>query len=255
MYNTEDLGSSIMTIRYKLVFVGDINVGKTSVMNRFINDEFSGEYDVNQFYNLTFILYFLQATIGVDFATKTIEYKDNSIKLQIWDSAGQERYKALIPSYVRGASIIFILYDVSNKNTFTNVITWINFIKQVNTDDSVLVLCGNKIDLARQVSTSEGKILAEKENMIFFETSAKNATGVSNMMYTCIAQLPFFEQFQVEKESLIQDLANNNNKNTEGGIFEIDVEKNNNYTGNAENSSNIILNKNNIENEKKKCGC
>ena len=255
MYNTEDLGSSIMTIRYKLVFVGDINVGKTSVMNRFINDEFSGEYDVNQFYNLTFILYFLQATIGVDFATKTIEYKDNSIKLQIWDSAGQERYKALIPSYVRGASIIFILYDVSNKNTFTNVITWINFIKQVNTDDSVLVLCGNKIDLARQVSNSEGKILAEKENMIFFETSAKNATGVSNMMYTCIAQLPFFEQFQVEKESLIQDLANNNNKNTEGGIFEIDVEKNNNYTGNAENSSNIILNKNNIENEKKKCGC
>ena len=255
MYNTEDLGSSIMTIRYKLVFVGDINVGKTSVMNRFINDEFSGEYDVNQFYNLTFILYFLQATIGVDFATKTIEYKDNSIKLQIWDSAGQERYKALIPSYVRGASIIFILYDVSNKNTFTNVITWINFIKQVNTDDSVLVLCGNKIDLARQVSTSEGKILAEKENMIFFETSAKNATGVSNMMYTCIAQLPFFEQFQVETESLIQDLANNNNKNTEGGIFEIDVEKNNNYIGNAENSSNIILNKNNIENEKKKCGC
>ena len=255
MYNTEDLGSSIMTIRYKLVFVGDINVGKTSVMNRFINDEFSGEYDVNQFYNLTFILYFLQATIGVDFATKTIEYKDNSIKLQIWDSAGQERYKALIPSYVRGASIIFILYDVSNKNTFTNVITWINFIKQVNTDDSVLVLCGNKIDLARQVSTSEGKILAEKENMIFFETSAKNATGVSNMMYTCIAQLPFFEQFQVEKESLIQDLANNNNKNTEGGIFEIDVEKNNNYTGNAENSSNIVLNKKNIENEKKKCGC
>ena len=91
--------------------------------------------------------------------------------------------------------------------------------------------------------------------MIFFETSAKNATGVSNMMYTCIAQLPFFEQFQVEKESLIQDLANNNNKNTEGGIFEIDVEKNNNYTGNAENSSNIVLNKKNIENEKKKCGC
>ena len=256
MYNTEDLGSSIMTIRYKLVFVGDINVGKTSVMNRFINDEFSGEYDVNQFYNLIFILYFLQATIGVDFATKTIEYKDNSIKLQIWDSAGQERYKALIPSYVRGASIIFILYDVSNKNTFTNVITWINFIKQVNTDDSVLVLCGNKIDLPRQVSTSEGKILAEKENMIFFETSAKNATGVSNMMYTCIAQLPFFEQFHVEKESLIQDLANNNSKNTEGGIFEIDVDKNNNnYGGNADNSSNIVLNKKNIENEKKKCGC
>ena len=94
--------------------------------------------------------------------------------------------------------------------------------------------------------------------MIFFETSAKNSTGVSNMMYTCIAQLPFFEQFQVEKESLIQDLANNNSKNTEGGIFEIDVDKNDknkNYGDNGQNSSNIVLNKKNIENEKKKCGC
>ena len=175
-----------------------------------------------------------------------IEFRDNTIKLQIWDSAGQERYKALIPSYVRGASIIFILYDVSNKNTFTNVITWINFIKQVNTDDSVLVLCGNKIDLARQVSTSEGKILADKENMIFFETSAKLATGVNNMMYTCIAQLPYFEQFQVERENLIQDLANNNSKNTEGGIFEIDIDKNsNNQADNGGNFSNIVLNKKN----------
>ena len=98
--------------------------------------------------------------------------------------------------------------------------------------------------------------MADKENMIFFETSAKNATGVSNMMYTCIAQLPFFEQFQVEKESLIQELANNNSKNTEGEIFEIDVDKNNNYSGgNAENSSNIVLNKKNIVDEKKGCGC
>ena len=109
--------------------------------------------------------------------------------------------------------------------------------------------------MARQVSTSEGKILADKENMIFFETSAKNAMGVNNMMYTCIAQLPFFEPYQVEKETLIQELANNNSKNTEGGIFEIDVDKNNNYSNNAENSSNIVLNKKQIEKEKKSCGC
>ena len=96
--------------------------------------------------------------------------------------------------------------------------------------------------------------MADKEKMIFFETSAKNASGVNNMMYTCIAQLPFFDQFQANKENLIQELANNNNKNTEGGIFEIDVEKNNN-TNNQENSSNIVLNKKNIEPEKKGCGC
>ena len=91
--------------------------------------------------------------------------------------------------------------------------------------------------------------------MIFFETSAKNATGVNNMMYTCISKLPYFDQFQVDKEQLIQELANNNSKNTEGGIFEIDVDKNNNYENNAENSSNIVLNKKQIEKEKKSCGC
>ena len=91
--------------------------------------------------------------------------------------------------------------------------------------------------------------------MLFFETSAKNATGVSNMMYTCIAKLPYFEQFEVERENLIQELANNNSKNTEGGIFEIKIDKTNNNPVNADNSSNIVLNKNNIEKEKKRCGC
>ena len=118
-----------------------------------------------------------------------------------------------------------------------------------------MVLCGNKIDLPRQVSTSEGKILADKEKMIFFETSAKESTGVSNMMYTCISQLPFFESFQVEKEALIQELAKVNSNKTEGGIFEIDVDKNNNSVVNAQNASNIVLSKNNIDDEKKKCTC
>ena len=91
--------------------------------------------------------------------------------------------------------------------------------------------------------------------MIFFETSAKESTGVSNMMYTCISQLPFFESFQVEKEALIQELAKVNSNKTEGGIFEIDVDKNNNSVVIAQNASNIVLSKNNIDDEKKKCTC
>ena len=161
---------------------------------------------------------------------------------------------------MRGASIIFILYDVSNKNSFTNVITWINFIKQVNTEESILVLCGNKIDLNREVSTSEGKILAEKEKMLFFETSANYSTGVNNMMYTCISQLPFFDPFQVDKQVLIQELEKNNAKNTEAGIFEIDIDKNQNQNQNQiinqDNSSHFVLNKKTEEPvKKKKCGC
>ena len=105
----------------------------------------------------------------MDFFSKTITvFKDNTLKLQIWDSAGQERYKSLIPSYVRGASIIFILYDLSSKTnliefnnilyhikqhiekeTFDNVPNWISFIKNVKVENALIVLCGNKLDLER----------------------------------------------------------------------------------------------------------
>ena len=200
----------------------------------------------------------IQATIGVDFATKSIEYKDNSLKLQIWDSAGQERYKSLIPSYVRGAAIIFIVYDISNKKTFNNLNSWINFIKENNTDNSLLILCGNKIDLQRQVTTKEGINLAEQENMIFFETSAKSGEGVTNMMYTCISKLAFFDKYNIDnKEKLIKELIDaNNNDNVEEKKFNVDFDKNLDFP-NEQNSSNIILKngKNYTENEKKKCGC
>ena len=112
--------------------------------------------------------------------------------------------------------------------------------------------------MPRQVSPNEGKILAEKEKMLFFETSAKNASGVNIMMYSCISQLPFFDQFEIDKETLIQELSNNNNKNTEGGIFEIDIDKNAKNNNNMQqNQTNIVLKtktKNNEE-KKKSCGC
>lgn len=92
--------SSITTTRHKIVFVGDVSVGKTSIMNRFIEGRFSETYD---------------PSIGVDFHAKTVAFRDEQIKLQFWDSAGQEKYKSLIPSYVRGASIILVIYDKSSK--------------------------------------------------------------------------------------------------------------------------------------------
>ena len=142
-----------------------------------------------------------------------IEFRDNSIKLQIWDSAGQERYKALIPSYVRGAAIVFIIYDISDQKTFLNIETWINFIKQVNTDESLLILCGNKNDLDRQVNYKDGYELAQKNGMMFFETSAKKPTNINLMMFTAISKLPFFSQFEIEPENLIKELENVNCKN------------------------------------------
>ena len=179
----------------------------------------------------------------------------------MWDSAGLERYRALIPSYVRGASIIFIIYDVSSKDTFNNLNTWINFIKQVNTDNSMMVLCGNKIDLERRVTTEEGKNLANKEQMLFFEVSAKNGENINKMMYSCIAELPFFEQFQFEnKEQLIKELEGGNNKKEQNSIYDIVKEQKDqkqldlNINGQVSDQNNetpgvIVINK------KKKSGC
>lgn len=98
--NLEDLGNvSVLSIRHKVVFVGNPFAGKTSIMNKLINNEFRDTYD---------------QTIGVDFYTKTIMFRENIFKLQLWDSAGQEKYKSLIPSYVRGASLIFVIYDITS---------------------------------------------------------------------------------------------------------------------------------------------
>ena len=139
-------------------------------------------------------------------------FRNNSLKLQIWDSAGQERYKALIPSYVRGAAIIFIIYDLSDYNSFVNVEGWINFIKQVNTDESLLILCGNKSDLDRKITYKDGYELAQKYNMLFFETSAKTSQNLNLMMFTAISQLPFFSQFDIDKNALIEELKKLNCK-------------------------------------------
>lgn len=93
--------SSITTSRQKIVFVGDVSVGKTSVMTRFVEGKFNETYD---------------PSIGVDFHSKTITFRDEQIKLQFWDSAGQEKYKSLIPTYVKGAAIVFLVFDKSSKN-------------------------------------------------------------------------------------------------------------------------------------------
>jgi small GTP-binding protein len=180
-----------------------------------------------------------------------IEFRDNSIKLQIWDSAGQERYKALIPSYVRGAAIVFIIYDISDQKSFINVENWINFIKQVNTDESLLVLCGNKNDLERQVNYKEGFELAQKNGMLFFETSAKNRNNIDLMMFTTIAQLPFFSQFQIDKDELIKELQTLNSKF--GNIIE---EKNEDLQiREDDNNNNAQPTKILIRKKKKNCAC
>lgn len=129
------------------------------------------------------------------------------------------------------------------------------------------MLCGNKTDLNRQVSSQEGQSLADKEKMIFFETSAKVSTNVSLMMYTCIAELPFFEQFQTDRETLIKELESINAKGVQNSIYDIVKSQsqehggqgglnvnNQNNTGGETNTGGQERRKK-VEEEKKKCGC
>jgi small GTP-binding protein len=100
-----DMSSFVQSSRYKLVIVGDISVGKTSIITQFVDNNFKDNYD---------------PSIGVDFASKTIRFRGRYLKLQIWDTAGQEKYKSLIPSYIRGSAIVYIVYDITSK--FNNII-------------------------------------------------------------------------------------------------------------------------------------
>ena len=172
--------------------------------------------------------------------------------MQIWDSAGQEKYKGLIPSYVRNSSIVFLVYDISSKMSFDNIPKWINFIKTI--ENTTLVMCGNKIDLSnREVTKEEGANLAQKEGIAFFEVSAKTEENIKNMFYNVVADLPSFAEANVDKANLIKELLNENGvENTQGGVTS-NVAQNN--AANQMNVNGTQQNVNTQVQKKKGCGC
>ena len=199
----DSVDNSISVTRHKVIFIGDENTGKTSIINRIIDNPFNDTYEVS---------------IGIDFMSKNIRFRGQNIKIQIWDSAGQEKYKGLIPSYVRNSSIVFIVYDISSRTSFENVQNWISFVK--NIEKTTMILCGNKTDLNREVETKEGEEVAEREGIKFFECSAKTNENIKYMFYASIAGLPTFGIIdESEKENLVKELLEENGgeENQEGG--------------------------------------
>ena len=201
--NEDSMENSMNVTRHKIIFVGDAGVGKTTIISRIMDNPYNENYE---------------PSIGVDFMSKNLKYKGQNVKLQIWDTAGQEKYKGLIPSYVRNSSIVFVVYDVSAKTSFDNIPKWINFIKTI--ENTTLVLCGNKIDLSnREVKKEEGEALAQKEGISFFEVSAKTDENIKNMFYNVVVELPTFSENNANKENLIKELMQENGvENVAGGI-------------------------------------
>ncbi|KAI8092818.1 small GTP binding protein RAB6A [Halteromyces radiatus] len=174
--------------KYKLVFLGEQSVGKTSLITRFMYDTFDSTY---------------QATIGIDFLSKTMYMNDNRIlRLQLWDSGGQERFRSLVPSYIRDSAVCVIVYDISNRSTFINTDKWIDDVRAERGDDVILVLVGNKSDLheKRQVPLEEGEKKAKQYNMLYIETSARAGHNVKALFRKIGHALPNLDD-KLEKEN------------------------------------------------------
>lgn len=192
--NEDSVDNSVSVTRHKIIFVGDAGVGKTTIISRIMDNPFNDVYE---------------PSIGVDFMSKNIKFRGQNVKLQMWDTAGQEKYKGLIPSYVRNSSIVFLVYDIASKISFDNIPKWINFIRTI--ENATLVLCGNKIDLPnREVKKEEAEALAQKEGISFFEVSAKTDENIKNMFYNVVAELPTFSENNPNKENLIKELMQEN---------------------------------------------
>jgi small GTP-binding protein len=149
----------------KILVVGDAGTGKSSLLVRHVDDDFSNDH---------------LATIGVDFKLRTIQHKDKTVKVQFWDTAGQERFRSITTGYYRGSNGIIVVYDITNERSFLNVEQWLEQIREYAADNVKIMLVGNKMDLKlrRAVDRSRGEELSKNLGISFMETSAKESTNV-----------------------------------------------------------------------------
>ena len=152
--------------KYKLIFLGDQSVGKSCILNRFMNDTFTEEY---------------QATIGLDFQSKNIQIDNQDIHLLLYDTAGQEKFRSLIPMYTRDATLILLVYDVTSKDSFTHLSQWLQDLTNIKKEEVIFAVVGNKIDLEdkREVNVEEEQNYAKEHEFLFAEISAKTGNGFS----------------------------------------------------------------------------
>ncbi|KAL6200258.1 PREDICTED: ras-related protein Rab11C [Fragaria vesca subsp. vesca] len=161
---------------FKIVLIGDSGVGKSNILSRFTRNEFCLES---------------KSTIGVEFATRTLQVEGKTVKAQIWDTAGQERYRAITSAYYRGAVGALLVYDITKRPTFDNVQRWLRELRDHADSNIVIMMTGNKSDLnhLRAVSEDDGQALAEREGLSFLETSALGATNIEKAFQTILTEI------------------------------------------------------------------
>ena len=158
-----------MEKRVKFIIIGDKTVGKSCIINQFIEKQFVNEYI---------------PTIGSDKIMKEIEIEGEKLNLEIWDTVGQEQYSAVNKIFIKNAQIALIVYDITNRKSFENLNNWYNLIFEINKDSNVIVgVTANKTDLYENqvVDSEEGKNFADEKKISFFETSAKDYESIENV--------------------------------------------------------------------------
>ena len=242
MEPSESINYSIISLRQKIIFVGDSGVGKTTLINRINNEEFK---DLNE------------SSVGIDYYSKNIKFRGEELTLQIWDTAGQEKYRGLIPTYARNAVLAFIIYDISSKQSFENLTGWIDYLNSI--EKMPMIICGNKIDLVvdRQVTKEEGEKFAKKNNLVFFEVSAKTNENMNYMLYRSIAELPYFEGKNENKDKLTVELLKENGITNDNDILNMykqnsNCDNDNNKKKNKINNNNKVNTESNMKKEVKK---
>ena len=155
---------------FKYIIIGDAAVGKSNLLLRYAHGQFKDEY---------------QLTIGVEFGAKNISINDKIYRIQIWDTAGQENFRSITRAYYKNSVCALVVYDITNRDSFNNIANWVEDCKNQSPKTIFMVLVGNKSDLSdkRVISIDEGRELAEKYNMIFFETSAKTGDNVDLIFF------------------------------------------------------------------------
>ena len=196
----------------KYIIIGDSAVGKSNILTQYVYEKFSEEF---------------QSTLGVEFAAKNAVIDNKIYRIQIWDTAGAESFRSITRAYYKNSVCAFIVYDITKRETFENVQVWLDDIKNQCPQTVLLVLVGNKLDLEneRQISYEEGESFAQKNNMYFFETSAKTGVNIENL---------FLKSAETINERIQEDFYDLSTGNC--GI----------KIGNEVNSDNIVLNKENV---------
>ena len=183
---------------FKVLLLGDSGVGKSSLLLRYTKNQFSTD---------------MRATIGVEFGLKYLTIDNFQLKVQIWDTAGMERYRAMTSAYYKGAKGVIVVYDICRKITFDSIDKWIDDFRSKADQDAVILIIGNKSDSAdkREVNSEEGKAKAEKNNTAFMETSAKNNENVEKAFLELFKEI--LKIYKEKNSDTIKDIEENKKKN------------------------------------------